>query len=213
MWKRDPKKANKKRLRSTENNWEVFWGLPDETSIQFSNSQTRNNSFKQKFILSLLTQILGSPTSLCHTRAPTNSWPLSRVHGLQSVWFFLSLWKQGIISFLHSEKGDFAPHWWRYMTVFEARSCFALTWSWGCWSSVCVCALAADDSCKLTCENGGKCIINEKGDPRCHCWPSYSGERCETNHCHNYCQNGGTCGASLLGKYFWTALSCCYYLH
>lgn len=70
-----------------------------------------------------------------------------------------------------------------------------------------MCALAADDTCKLTCENGGKCIINEKGDPRCHCWPSYSGERCETNHCYNYCQNGGTCGASLLGKYSSVAVS------
>lgn len=73
-----------------------------------------------------------------------------------------------------------------------------------------MCVLAADDTCKLTCENGGKCIINEKGDPRCHCWPSYSGERCEKNHCYNYCQNGGTCGASLLGKYFWAAVSYCY---
>uniref|UniRef100_A0A7M4EIV0 Low-density lipoprotein receptor-related protein 1B n=1 Tax=Crocodylus porosus TaxID=8502 RepID=A0A7M4EIV0_CROPO len=57
-----------------------------------------------------------------------------------------------------------------------------------------------NDTCKLMCENGGRCIINEKGDPRCHCWPSYSGERCETNHCYNYCQNGGTCVASVLGR-------------
>lgn len=67
--------------------------------------------------------------------------------------------------------------------------------------------LSTDDTCKLTCENGGKCVINEKGDPRCYCWPSYSGERCETNHCNNYCQNGGTCAASVLGKYFNTLLS------
>ncbi|KAJ7345792.1 hypothetical protein JRQ81_001742, partial [Phrynocephalus forsythii] len=58
----------------------------------------------------------------------------------------------------------------------------------------------SDDTCKLTCENGGRCVINEKGDARCFCWPSYSGERCEINHCSNYCQNGGTCVASLLGK-------------
>ncbi|KAL4688410.1 hypothetical protein H8959_004662, partial [Pygathrix nigripes] len=57
-----------------------------------------------------------------------------------------------------------------------------------------------DDSCKLTCENGGRCILNEKGDLRCHCWPSYSGERCEVNHCSNYCQNGGTCVPSVLGR-------------
>ncbi|XP_077129136.1 low-density lipoprotein receptor-related protein 1B isoform X2 [Ranitomeya variabilis] len=58
----------------------------------------------------------------------------------------------------------------------------------------------ADDLCKLTCENGGRCIINEKGNLRCHCWPSFSGERCEMNHCSNYCLNGGTCTASALGK-------------
>uniref|UniRef100_A0A803TQP0 LDL receptor related protein 1B n=1 Tax=Anolis carolinensis TaxID=28377 RepID=A0A803TQP0_ANOCA len=58
---------------------------------------------------------------------------------------------------------------------------------------------STDDTCKLPCENGGRCVINEKGDPRCYCWPSYSGERCETNHCSNYCQNGGTCVASILG--------------
>ncbi|XP_041434027.1 low-density lipoprotein receptor-related protein 1B-like [Xenopus laevis] len=58
----------------------------------------------------------------------------------------------------------------------------------------------ADDLCKLTCENRGRCIINEKGDPRCHCWPSFSGERCEINHCNNYCLNGGTCTASALGR-------------
>ncbi|XP_048808618.1 low-density lipoprotein receptor-related protein 1B isoform X3 [Lagopus muta] len=67
-------------------------------------------------------------------------------------------------------------------------------------NGTCIDQSLLDDTCKLTCENGGKCIINEKGDPRCHCWPSYSGERCETNHCYNYCQNGGTCGASLLGR-------------
>nr|XP_033800021.1 low-density lipoprotein receptor-related protein 1B [Geotrypetes seraphini] len=57
-----------------------------------------------------------------------------------------------------------------------------------------------DDSCKLTCENGGRCIINEKGDLRCLCWPNYSGEQCEISHCNNYCQNGGTCTASVLGR-------------
>ncbi|XP_040330903.1 low-density lipoprotein receptor-related protein 1B isoform X2 [Herpailurus yagouaroundi] len=57
-----------------------------------------------------------------------------------------------------------------------------------------------DDSCKLTCENGGRCLLNEKGDLRCHCWPSYSGDRCEVNHCSNYCQNGGTCMPSTLGR-------------
>ncbi|XP_038606813.1 low-density lipoprotein receptor-related protein 1B [Tachyglossus aculeatus] len=58
----------------------------------------------------------------------------------------------------------------------------------------------ADDSCKLICENGGKCVTNEKGDRRCHCWPSYSGEKCETNQCTGYCHHGGTCKASILGR-------------
>uniref|UniRef100_A0A8C6XVP1 LDL receptor related protein 1B n=1 Tax=Naja naja TaxID=35670 RepID=A0A8C6XVP1_NAJNA len=57
-----------------------------------------------------------------------------------------------------------------------------------------------DETCKLACENGGRCVINEKGDQRCYCWPSYSGDRCEINHCNNYCQNGGTCIASVLGR-------------
>ncbi|XP_069472627.1 low-density lipoprotein receptor-related protein 1B isoform X1 [Ambystoma mexicanum] len=57
-----------------------------------------------------------------------------------------------------------------------------------------------DDSCKLTCENGGRCRMNENGVYRCHCWPSFSGERCEINHCSNYCRNGGTCIASALGR-------------
>ncbi|XP_064419902.1 low-density lipoprotein receptor-related protein 1B [Latimeria chalumnae] len=58
----------------------------------------------------------------------------------------------------------------------------------------------SDHSCRLTCENGGRCIRNEKGDPRCLCWPNYSGERCEINHCTNYCLNGGTCIGSDVGK-------------
>lgn len=67
---------------------------------------------------------------------------------------------------------------------------------------LCVYILSTDETCKLACENGGRCVINEKGDQRCYCWPSYSGDRCEINHCNNYCQNGGTCIASVLGKYF-----------
>nr|XP_015214112.1 PREDICTED: low-density lipoprotein receptor-related protein 1B isoform X3 [Lepisosteus oculatus] len=54
--------------------------------------------------------------------------------------------------------------------------------------------------CRPACENGGRCIINEKGEMRCYCWPNFSGERCEINHCKDYCQNGGTCMGSPLGK-------------
>lgn len=54
--------------------------------------------------------------------------------------------------------------------------------------------------CRPACENGGRCMANEKGDWRCYCWPSFSGERCEVNHCTDYCLNGGTCTGSPLGK-------------
>ncbi|KAK1797543.1 hypothetical protein P4O66_000836 [Electrophorus voltai] len=54
--------------------------------------------------------------------------------------------------------------------------------------------------CRPPCENGGRCVANEKGDWRCYCWPDFSGERCEVNHCTDYCLNGGTCTGSPLGK-------------
>ncbi|CAB1328018.1 unnamed protein product [Coregonus sp. 'balchen'] len=50
--------------------------------------------------------------------------------------------------------------------------------------------------CRPACDNGGRCITNEKGELRCYCWPNFSGERCEVNHCKDYCQNGGTCSGS-----------------
>lgn len=123
------------------------------------------------------------------------------LHGLSSagLWFI-----KYVFSFLAI--CDSLPFtFWKWLCIFARRQGSVASYK----IQIVLCALAADDTCKLTCENGGKCIINEKGDPRCHCWPSYSGERCETNHCYNYCQNGGTCGASLLGTYFCAAL---YYL-
>lgn len=54
--------------------------------------------------------------------------------------------------------------------------------------------------CRPPCENGGRCLANEKGDWRCYCWPDFSGERCEVNHCTDYCLNGGTCTGSPLGE-------------
>uniref|UniRef100_A0A8C9TUU4 Low density lipoprotein receptor-related protein 1Ba n=1 Tax=Scleropages formosus TaxID=113540 RepID=A0A8C9TUU4_SCLFO len=55
-------------------------------------------------------------------------------------------------------------------------------------------------SCRPACENGGRCLTNEKGVSRCYCWPNFSGERCEVNHCKDFCLNGGTCSGSPLGK-------------
>ncbi|XP_031438138.1 low-density lipoprotein receptor-related protein 1B isoform X1 [Clupea harengus] len=54
--------------------------------------------------------------------------------------------------------------------------------------------------CRPACENGGRCLANEKGGMRCYCWPDFSGERCEVNHCTDYCLNGGTCVGSPLGR-------------
>uniref|UniRef100_A0A8C1SIU4 Low density lipoprotein receptor-related protein 1Ba n=1 Tax=Cyprinus carpio TaxID=7962 RepID=A0A8C1SIU4_CYPCA len=56
------------------------------------------------------------------------------------------------------------------------------------------------DLCHPACENGGRCISNERGESRCFCWPNYSGEQCEISHCKDYCLNGGTCTGSPLGK-------------
>nr|XP_055074200.1 low-density lipoprotein receptor-related protein 1B-like isoform X3 [Misgurnus anguillicaudatus] len=56
------------------------------------------------------------------------------------------------------------------------------------------------DLCRPACENGGRCLTNERGESRCFCWPNFSGERCEISHCKDYCQNGGTCTGSPLGK-------------
>lgn len=61
-------------------------------------------------------------------------------------------------------------------------------------------AVLKGELCRPPCENGGRCLANEKGDWRCYCWPDFSGERCEVNHCTDYCLNGGTCMGSPLGK-------------
>ncbi|TRY84843.1 hypothetical protein DNTS_002284 [Danionella cerebrum] len=64
----------------------------------------------------------------------------------------------------------------------------------------CIDPIVSGELCRPACENGGRCLANEKGDWRCYCWPSFSGERCEVNHCTDYCLNGGTCTGSPLGK-------------
>lgn len=75
-----------------------------------------------------------------------------------------------------------------------------ITWlcTWRCskWYKLCRCE---GELCRPPCENGGRCLANEKGDWRCYCWPDFSGERCEVNHCTDYCLNGGTCMGSPLG--------------
>ncbi|XP_048835137.1 low-density lipoprotein receptor-related protein 1B-like isoform X4 [Brienomyrus brachyistius] len=59
---------------------------------------------------------------------------------------------------------------------------------------------ASGDLCRPACENGGRCVPNERGGSRCYCWPNFSGGRCEVSHCKDYCLNGGTCSSSPLGK-------------
>ncbi|TRY82421.1 hypothetical protein DNTS_016378 [Danionella cerebrum] len=56
------------------------------------------------------------------------------------------------------------------------------------------------DTSVSACENGGRCISNERRESRCVCWPNYSGDRCEVSHCNDYCLNGGSCSGSPLGK-------------
>ncbi|TKS67457.1 Low-density lipoprotein receptor-related protein 1B [Collichthys lucidus] len=67
-------------------------------------------------------------------------------------------------------------------------------------NGTCTDAIISGELCRPPCENGGRCLANEKGDWRCYCWPDFSGERCEVNHCTDYCLNGGTCMGSPLGK-------------
>ncbi|KTF89246.1 hypothetical protein cypCar_00008864, partial [Cyprinus carpio] len=62
----------------------------------------------------------------------------------------------------------------------------------------CIDPNVSGELCQPACENGGRCMANEKGDWRCYCWPNFSGERCEVNHCTDYCLNGGTCTGSPL---------------
>ncbi|XP_010792309.1 low-density lipoprotein receptor-related protein 1B-like [Notothenia coriiceps] len=67
-------------------------------------------------------------------------------------------------------------------------------------NGTCSDSIISGELCRPPCENGGRCLANEKGDWRCYCWPDFSGERCEVNHCTDYCLNGGTCMGSPLGK-------------
>lgn len=83
--------------------------------------------------------------------------------------------------------------WW-------TNSLFTLLATWkrvDVWWRLCGCE---GELCRPPCENGGRCLSNEKGDWRCYCWPDFSGERCEVNHCTDYCLNGGTCVGSPLGR-------------
>ncbi len=91
------------------------------------------------------------------------------------------------------------------------QGCSLFSWFWGykrTWSfnekiyifSVNLFQYCKGDLCRPACENGGRCMANEKGDWRCYCWPNFSGERCEVNHCTDYCLNGGMCTGSPLGK-------------
>ncbi|XP_035376859.1 low-density lipoprotein receptor-related protein 1B [Electrophorus electricus] len=64
----------------------------------------------------------------------------------------------------------------------------------------CVDTSTSGELCTPACENGGRCVLNERGEARCLCWPNYAGQHCELSHCKERCVNGGTCTASPLGK-------------
>uniref|UniRef100_A0A8C4X5R9 EGF-like domain-containing protein n=1 Tax=Erpetoichthys calabaricus TaxID=27687 RepID=A0A8C4X5R9_ERPCA len=55
-------------------------------------------------------------------------------------------------------------------------------------------------TCSLQCLNGGSCFLNARKQPKCRCQPRYTGEKCETDQCRDYCLNGGTCTASPTGN-------------
>lgn len=85
--------------------------------------------------------------------------------------------------------------WQCSIALFDVIDCYTLQHSE--WCGLCCCE---GELCRPPCENGGRCLANEKGDWRCYCWPDFSGERCEVNHCTDYCLNGGTCMGSPLGR-------------
>lgn len=103
---------------------------------------------------------------------------------------------------------------------FDEIDCYTLQHSK--WYGLCCCE---GELCRPPCENGGRCLANEKGGWRCYCWPDFSGERCEVNHCTDYCLNGGTCMGSPLGKFtsnlsiqycmksWFMCCSCCWVLY
>lgn len=64
----------------------------------------------------------------------------------------------------------------------------------------CPLLVPSTDTCDLVCLNGGSCFLNARKQPKCRCQPRYNGDRCQSDQCADYCQNGGTCAASNSGK-------------
>lgn len=118
-----------------------------------------------------------------------------------SLWkFSFQLWRERETIFNPLEKSRFTPQTLPLSYIcriaqFDAIDCYVVRHSQrlglGCF---------VGELCHPPCENGGRCLANEKGEWRCYCWPDFSGERCEVNHCTDYCLNGGTCVGSPLGK-------------
>ncbi|XP_062845365.1 low-density lipoprotein receptor-related protein 1B-like [Trichomycterus rosablanca] len=54
--------------------------------------------------------------------------------------------------------------------------------------------------CLSVCVNGGRCVLNERGEARCLCRSGFSGDQCEVNHCAERCLNGATCTTTAQGR-------------
>ncbi len=51
-------------------------------------------------------------------------------------------------------------------------------------------SLSLQNKCDEYCRNNGTCRHNQDGTQTCVCAPPYSGPTCETNDCHNRCDQG-----------------------
>ncbi|XP_078701573.1 prolow-density lipoprotein receptor-related protein 1-like isoform X3 [Branchiostoma floridae x Branchiostoma belcheri] len=54
--------------------------------------------------------------------------------------------------------------------------------------------------CEVVCFNGGTCIPNEQGNPKCKCPPNFHGPQCRQNKCNRYCANNGRCQLNSMNK-------------
>ncbi|XP_047676249.1 low-density lipoprotein receptor-related protein 1B-like isoform X1 [Tachysurus fulvidraco] len=64
----------------------------------------------------------------------------------------------------------------------------------------CVDTRSRGGPCLAVCLNGGRCVLNERGQARCVCRSGFSGDQCETDHCIGYCHNGASCSTTVIGR-------------
>ncbi|XP_058238194.1 low-density lipoprotein receptor-related protein 1B-like isoform X2 [Hemibagrus wyckioides] len=64
----------------------------------------------------------------------------------------------------------------------------------------CVDTSSRGGPCLAVCVNGGRCVLNERGQARCVCRSGFSGDQCEMDHCAGHCHNGASCSTTLTGR-------------